>query len=58
LISIDTTRHSYLREELLDREIFYRLNEAKMLIVMWRNHYNTVRLHSSVNAVAKERGTT
>ena len=37
-----------LRDELLDREIFYSLTEAKVLIDMWRKHYNTVRPHSSL----------
>ena len=37
-----------LRDELLDREIFYTLEEAKVLIEMWRKHYNTVRPHSSL----------
>jgi transposase InsO family protein len=37
-----------LRDELLDREIFYSLNEAKVLIRMWREHYNQVRPHSSL----------
>jgi len=37
-----------LRDELLDREIFYSLTEAKVLIEMWRRHYNTVRPHSSL----------
>jgi putative transposase len=37
-----------LRDELLDREIFYSLNEAKVLIEMWRKHYNQVRPHSSL----------
>ena len=37
-----------LRDELLDREIFYTLEEAKVLIEMWREHYNTVRPHSSL----------
>jgi transposase InsO family protein len=37
-----------LRDELLDREIFYSLNEAKVLIEMWREHYNRVRPHSSL----------
>jgi putative transposase len=37
-----------LRDELLDREIFYSLTEAKVLIEMWRKHYNTVRPHSSL----------
>jgi len=37
-----------LRDELLNREIFYSLNEAKVLIEMWRRHYNQVRPHSSL----------
>ena len=32
-----------LRDELLDREIFYTLTEAKILIERWRQEYNTVR---------------
>ena len=32
-----------LRDELLDREIFYTLAEAKILIERWRREYNTVR---------------
>ena len=37
-----------LRDELLDREIFDTLLEAKVLIERWREHYNTVRPHSSL----------
>lgn len=37
-----------LRDELLEREIFYSLEEAKVLIEMWRKHYNTKRPHSSL----------
>jgi transposase InsO family protein len=37
-----------LRDELLDREMFYSLSEAKVLIGMWRDHYNRVRPHSSL----------
>ena len=37
-----------MRDELLDREIFYSLKEAQILIDIWRNHYNTVRPHSSL----------
>jgi putative transposase len=37
-----------LRDELLEREIFYSLNEAKVLSDMWRKHYNQVRPHSSL----------
>ncbi len=31
------------RDELLDREIFYSLREAQILIEAWRVHYNQVR---------------
>ena len=37
-----------LRDELLNCEIFYTLKEAKILIEQWRQHYNTVRPHSSL----------
>jgi putative transposase len=37
-----------LRDELLDREIFYTLLEARVLIERWREHYNRVRPHSSL----------
>jgi putative transposase len=36
-----------LRDELLNDEIFYSLAEARVLIEVWRRHYNTVRPHSS-----------
>ena len=37
-----------LRDELLDGEIFTSLREAQVLIEAWREHYNTVRPHSSL----------
>ena len=37
-----------LRDELLSREIFDTLLEAKVLIERWRRHYNTVRPHSAL----------
>jgi transposase InsO family protein len=37
-----------LRNELLDREIFTTLLEAKVLIENWRQQYNQVRPHSSL----------
>lgn len=37
-----------LRDELLNREIFYSLAEARVLIETWRRHYNTERPHSSL----------
>jgi transposase InsO family protein len=40
--------NSKLADELLDREIFYTLEEAKVLIERWRVEYNTVRPHSSL----------
>jgi len=38
-----------MRDELLDREIFTTLAEAKVLINQWRREYNQVRPHSSKN---------
>jgi putative transposase len=37
-----------MRDELLDREIFTTLEEAKVLISQWRKEYNQVRPHSSL----------
>jgi putative transposase len=37
-----------MRDELLDREIFDTLLEAKVLIERWRVQYNTIRPHSSL----------
>ena len=37
-----------LRDELLDGEIFYTLQEAKVLIERWRQEYNTIRPHSAL----------
>jgi transposase InsO family protein len=49
-----------LRDELLNREIFFTLLEAKVLIERWRVHYNQIRPHSALgyrppapNAVAR-----
>jgi transposase InsO family protein len=36
-----------LRDELLNREIFTTLSEAKVLIAEWRKEYNQVRPHSA-----------
>jgi transposase InsO family protein len=38
-----------LRDELLNREIFTTLTEAKVLIAGWRKEYNQVRPHSSLH---------
>ncbi len=40
--------NSKLRDELLEREIFYTLREAQILIESWRTFYNTQRPHSSL----------
>src|SRR3984885_16362674 len=37
-----------LRDELLNRELFYSLAEARYLIECWRRHYNQIRPHSSL----------
>jgi transposase InsO family protein len=37
-----------LVDELLDREVFDSLYEAKVLIVRWRIDYNTISPHSSL----------
>lgn len=37
-----------LRDELLNREIFYSLKEAQVLTERWRREYNTIRPHSSL----------
>ncbi len=37
-----------LRDECLNREIFYTLREAQVLIEQWRSFYNTERPHSSL----------
>jgi putative transposase len=37
-----------LRDELLDREIFTTLEEAKVLIEQWRRDYNQIRPHSAL----------
>src|SRR3982751_2019422 len=37
-----------LRDELLDGEIFYSLQEAQVVIESWRRHYNSVRPHASL----------
>ena len=38
-----------LRDELLNRETFYTLIEAKVLIEQWRMEYNQVRPNGSLN---------
>ena len=38
-----------LRDELLAREVFDTLPEAKVLVARWRRHYNAVRPHSALS---------
>jgi len=38
-----------LRDEVLNTEIFYTLREAQIIIERWRQEYNTLRPHSSLN---------
>ncbi len=37
-----------LRDELLNGELFYTLQEAQILIERWRREYNGIRPHSSL----------
>ena len=37
-----------LRDEVLNREIFYTIKEAKVIIEKWRQEYNTFRPHSAL----------
>jgi transposase InsO family protein len=37
-----------LRDELLNRELFYSLKEVQVLVEKWRREYNTIRPHSSL----------
>jgi hypothetical protein len=38
----------WLRDELLDGEVFYTLEEAKVVIESWRRHDDSVRPHASL----------
>ena len=38
-----------LTDEVLNREVFFTLKEAKVVIENWRREYNTIRPHSSLN---------
>jgi len=40
-----------LRDELLNREVFFTLKEAKIVVENWRLEYNTIRPHSSLNGL-------
>ena len=38
-----------LTDEVLNREAFFTLKQAKVIIENWRREYNTIRPHSSLN---------
>ena len=38
-----------LRDEVFNREVFYNLREAKVVIENWRQEYTTIRPHSSLD---------
>lgn len=40
--------NSKLRDELLNGEIFYTLEEVQVVIEAWYRHYNEVRPHSAL----------
>ena len=40
--------NGWIRDELLNGEIFYSLGEAQIVIEKWKNHYNTKRPHSAL----------
>jgi putative transposase len=41
--------NSKLRDELLNGETSHSLAEARVVIELWRVHYNTIRPHSSLS---------
>jgi putative transposase len=47
--------NSKLRDELLDREIFYSLREAEILIESWRVYYNPASQHPSGYVIDEKR---
>jgi putative transposase len=38
-----------LTDQVLNREVFFTLKEAKVVIEKWRREYNTIRPHSSLS---------
>jgi transposase InsO family protein len=43
-----------LRDELLNREVFYTLEEARAMIENYRQEYDKIRPHSALNYLAPE----
>ena len=50
-VTLGSSPRAELRDELLNGEIFYTLQEAKIIIEGWRRHDNTLRPHSSLGSV-------
>ena len=44
-----------LRDELLNDEVFYSLNEAQIVIEQWRKHYNRASQHPPVYVIEAKR---
>ena len=40
--------NAHFRDELVNGEIFYTLQEAQIIIEQWRIHHNTIRPHSEL----------
>jgi transposase InsO family protein len=38
-----------LRDEVLNGEVFYTIKDAQVVFEQWRQEYNTIRPHSSLN---------
>jgi transposase InsO family protein len=47
-------RNGKLRDELLNREVFTTLEEAKVLIEKWRREYNQIRPHIVPGNIARQ----
>ena len=45
---LDESFNARLRDELLNREIFYSLEEVRCVTGWWHDHYNRLRPHSSL----------
>ena len=41
--------HDKLRDEFLNRALFYSLKEASIMVEDWRNYYNAERTHSAID---------
>ena len=41
--------HDKLRDEFLNRELFYSLREARVMVEGWRKYYNAERIHSAID---------